>query len=239
MGFCGAFQEHSGLYQSGHGYRVYAPLLMRFNRPDVLSPYGEGGLNPYIYCGADPVNRTDPSGLFFQHVLARLRGFKRTLQSFARPRAEVLFFDDVSTVGLSKTTFFVDAHGDIGKTTFNNMELTPERLANTIMENPQARKMLERSNKVELISCFGADAAENTPAVAQQLATHFRRPVVAYSGETTGWSGLSYYKHAHHKARHFDYSRPAPTSAGLRKPQVLGTDNKWPFYRRHVFQPRT
>ena len=35
---------------------------MRFNSPDNLSPFGDGGLNPYTYCMDDPVNQNDPTG---------------------------------------------------------------------------------------------------------------------------------------------------------------------------------
>ena len=46
----------------GNGYRAFNPVLMRFNSPDDLSPFGEGGLNGYAYCHGDPVNRSDPTG---------------------------------------------------------------------------------------------------------------------------------------------------------------------------------
>lgn len=49
----------------GNGYRAYSPALMRFTCPDSLSPFDRGGLNPYVYCGADPVNHIDPSGHCF------------------------------------------------------------------------------------------------------------------------------------------------------------------------------
>ncbi|WP_369790733.1 hypothetical protein [Rouxiella sp. WC2420] len=26
------------------------------------SPFGEGGINPYVYCAGDPINRAAPSG---------------------------------------------------------------------------------------------------------------------------------------------------------------------------------
>ncbi|AVI87072.1 conserved hypothetical protein [Pseudomonas syringae pv. tomato T1] len=52
----------TGHYLLGNGYRAYNPVLMRFNSPDSLSPFGEGGLNAYAYCAGDPVNRSDPSG---------------------------------------------------------------------------------------------------------------------------------------------------------------------------------
>ncbi|WP_122236890.1 RHS repeat-associated core domain-containing protein [Pseudomonas syringae] len=65
----------TGHYLLGNGYRAFNPVLMRFNSPDSLSPFGEGGLNAYGYCAGDPVNRVDPSG----HMLKSLsRFFKKT-----------------------------------------------------------------------------------------------------------------------------------------------------------------
>jgi hypothetical protein len=29
-----------------------------------MSPFGRGGINPYVYCEGDPINNTDPSGHF-------------------------------------------------------------------------------------------------------------------------------------------------------------------------------
>ncbi|GAB7527732.1 hypothetical protein PS3A_01370 [Pseudomonas sp. 3A(2025)] len=52
----------TGHYLLGNGYRAYNPVLLRFNQPDNLSPFGRGGLNAYAYCQGDPVNRRDPSG---------------------------------------------------------------------------------------------------------------------------------------------------------------------------------
>lgn len=49
-------------YFLGNGHRVYSPVLMRFNSPDTLSPFGSGGINAYAYCGGDPVNFSDPDG---------------------------------------------------------------------------------------------------------------------------------------------------------------------------------
>jgi len=52
----------SGHYLLGNGYRVFNTVLMRFQTSDSLSPFGEGGLNAYLYTGGDPVNYTDPTG---------------------------------------------------------------------------------------------------------------------------------------------------------------------------------
>jgi RHS repeat-associated protein len=52
----------TGCYLLGNGYRAFNPVLMRFNSPDSWSPFGKGGLNAYVYCVGDPINRVDPSG---------------------------------------------------------------------------------------------------------------------------------------------------------------------------------
>ncbi|WP_241766462.1 RHS repeat-associated core domain-containing protein [Pseudomonas avellanae] len=64
----------TGHYLLGNGYRAFNPVLMRFNSPDSLSPFDEGGLNAYAYCEGDPVNRVDSSGhmwSFIKHALRR------------------------------------------------------------------------------------------------------------------------------------------------------------------------
>ncbi|WP_460042128.1 RHS repeat-associated core domain-containing protein [Pseudomonas sp. S2_H01] len=63
LGFTGERPDPvTGHYPLGKGYRSYNPVLMRFNQPDSLSPFDEGGANAYAYCQGDPVNRSDPSG---------------------------------------------------------------------------------------------------------------------------------------------------------------------------------
>ncbi|PVZ13792.1 RHS repeat-associated core domain-containing protein [Pseudomonas sp. URIL14HWK12:I9] len=43
-------------------YRLYIPALMRFNKPDTLSPFWEGLMNAYTYCLDDPINNEDATG---------------------------------------------------------------------------------------------------------------------------------------------------------------------------------
>ena len=70
-GFNGeAFDQVTGHYLLGNGHRAFNPVLMRFNSPDGLSPFGRGGLNSYAYCLGDPVNFGDPTGRFAE--IARL-----------------------------------------------------------------------------------------------------------------------------------------------------------------------
>lgn len=77
LGFNGQFlEQHCHWYMLGNGYRTYNPLLMRFHSPDKLSPFGAGGLNPYLYCLADPINHRDPTGYFgVPIILSQLMGF--------------------------------------------------------------------------------------------------------------------------------------------------------------------
>ena len=70
LGFNGERRDPvTGYYLLGNGYRAFNPVLMRFNSPDSLSPFGKGGLNAYAYCAGDPVNRVDPTGHHFAVVL--------------------------------------------------------------------------------------------------------------------------------------------------------------------------
>ncbi|OSR48387.1 hypothetical protein BV324_05309 [Pseudomonas syringae pv. actinidiae] len=63
LGFNGECRDPvTGHYLLGNGYRAYNPVLMRFNSPDSLSPFGEGGLNAYGYLGGDPIGFVDESG---------------------------------------------------------------------------------------------------------------------------------------------------------------------------------
>ncbi|WP_447764936.1 RHS repeat-associated core domain-containing protein [Pseudomonas reinekei] len=63
LGFNGERPDSvTGHYLLGNGYRAFNPVLMRFNSPDSLSPFGKGGFNSYAYCLGDPINKTDANG---------------------------------------------------------------------------------------------------------------------------------------------------------------------------------
>ncbi|NBB59607.1 hypothetical protein GVN18_10000 [Pseudomonas sp. ODNR1LW] len=79
LGFNGQMREAQiGWYLLGNGYRAYNPVLMRFHSPDSWSPFGEGGLNVYMYCGGEPVMGSDPTG-HFNPLLKLLSRFNRRL----------------------------------------------------------------------------------------------------------------------------------------------------------------
>ncbi|MCC9158686.1 DUF6531 domain-containing protein [Streptomyces parvulus] len=56
--YAGAYADPTGLYKMGHRY--YDPALGRFTQPD---PSGQEK-NAYLYASGDPINNTDPTGLF-------------------------------------------------------------------------------------------------------------------------------------------------------------------------------
>jgi RHS repeat-associated protein len=72
LGFNGELRElKPEWYWLGKGYRVYNPQLMRFHSPDSLSPFHQGGLNSYTYCGGEPLMNKDPTGHNFFAVLQK------------------------------------------------------------------------------------------------------------------------------------------------------------------------
>lgn len=92
-GFNGQHLERTGSYLLGNGYRAYNPSLRRFDTPDSLSPFGQGGLNAYVYCSGDPVNRRDPSGHDWQDIangLAIAGGVAMTLLGGRKPIGKLL-----------------------------------------------------------------------------------------------------------------------------------------------------
>lgn len=90
LGFVGELPDSlTGHYQLGQGYRQYNPRLMRFNTPDRLSPFEEGGVNPYTYCAGDPINRVDPDGSnWVSKMTSALSNLFRRRRASNRPAAK-------------------------------------------------------------------------------------------------------------------------------------------------------
>jgi RHS repeat-associated protein len=67
----------SAHYPLGNGYRLYDPVIMRFNKPDNMSPFGAGGLNAYVYCKGDPANYEDSTGHMPRGIAKKIGAKKR------------------------------------------------------------------------------------------------------------------------------------------------------------------
>ncbi|WP_082056712.1 RHS repeat-associated core domain-containing protein [Pseudomonas sp. 10-1B] len=109
LGFCGYWRdvcEHD--YPLGNGYRQLNTRLMRFNSPDELSPFAEGGINAYMYCNGDPVNKVDSSGRAGTGLTALLKQHrlpKKHLKPFFKMLKENNSFTVIRVEGQGATTF--------------------------------------------------------------------------------------------------------------------------------------
>jgi RHS repeat-associated protein len=92
LGFNGQLREAKlGWYLLGNGYRAYNTRLMRFHSPDSWSPFGGGGLNAYMYCVGDPVNRVDPTGHGWLSLAASLLDRMGVVMPKTRPIDHIPF----------------------------------------------------------------------------------------------------------------------------------------------------
>lgn len=127
IAFVGQMVDHlTGCYHLGNGRRTYNPVLMRFHSADSLSPFSDGGLNAYAYCGGDPINRVDPSGA-------------APITLFARPQVGV-----ISPVisGISMFSSSVTLGGAITRTARNVVARLQSQYSNTPYIEPSLRSRI-------------------------------------------------------------------------------------------------
>ena len=181
----------TGHYLLGNGYRAFNSVLMRFNSPDSLSPFGEGGLNPYAYCQGDPINRSDPTGhivsalsQFLSRSKALAYSFEASIQlkpvrNVTRLSDGIFTFEDVYK-GRPRLT--IDGHGIAGGLAegLSGLELV------SLAKRHGVR--IDRFESVRMVVCNSADIEKNRYGIADiSYAESFnrlvKRPVKAYKGK--------------------------------------------------------
>ena len=196
LGFNGQRPEPiTGHYLLGNGYRAFNPVLMRFNSPDNLSPFGKGGLNAYAYCQGEPVNRSDAQGHFFSTVtsafskmkiwfLSLARGNRsKQVTRFTRVSKEVAVFVDKYKGG-SRLNVYGHGAETGGVQWEKDLLLGPKKLSENIRASGFA---FESFDSVRLLTCYSGDEFQHVlnPAGASygQLFSDFSGlPVKAYNG---------------------------------------------------------
>ena len=88
LGFNGEYLDDTlDNYHLGNGYRAYNPSIMQFTAPDDMSPFGKGGINPYVYVSCDPINNTDPTGHFLGLSLTGVIGLANMISPVQIPES--------------------------------------------------------------------------------------------------------------------------------------------------------
>ena len=174
----------TGHYLLGNGYRAFNPVLMRFNSPDSWSPFGEGGMNAYVYCLGDPVNMNDPTG----HVGNLWKGIQSFLKirrpsPVAPSNLDLKPIKQVKNIASNVTTFVdsykngtrfnIVAHGRPGKVLVDEKLLTPVEFRDYITQHVN----LHEYKITRLIFCHSADAS-----FAKHFAQLTNQDVKAFSG---------------------------------------------------------
>jgi len=196
-------------------------LLMRFNSPDKLSPFGEGGLNTYSYCQGDPVNRVDPSGGAGSFVNS---GSRRLFVS--HKEVSVTWLGESGRLikdtyhGMPRLT--IKGHG--GR--FGYYQSDKFTIDSPLSLKYRVEKLgvkFEDYQNIRLVMCYSADVplfiSPRSVSFAQEFSDVIGRPVKAYSGIV--------------------WSLDLPMSSGyVDVPEQFGVSKEGHPYIPEYFQPR-
>ncbi|MEE4664375.1 RHS repeat-associated core domain-containing protein [Pseudomonas alliivorans] len=194
----------TGHYLLGNGYRAFNPVLMRFNSPDRLSPFGKGGLNAYAYCKGDPVNQVDPTGLIpsfmkpFRKWLARVNtppseakdAFVRLELSNKRTiRKEIDIYD--RDIGPGQKQLVVNAHGALPGIADNSTLYADHQYIGAEHLSAELKKqgtVFENYKSAHIIACHSADTRM---PFAEQFSRQTGLPTLGYQGIVNAAEKLS------------------------------------------------
>ncbi|MCX5511131.1 RHS repeat-associated core domain-containing protein [Pseudomonas sp. BJa3] len=159
-------ERATGHYLLGNGYRAFTPFLQRFNSPDSLSPFEDGGLNTYVFALNDPINRVDPTGHVSGKPLLHLDGVIAIANRTWRGKRLTL-----------------QAHGLEGVVKVKEQILSAEQFYNYLNLRGIA---LDSYSKIHLVICHSASSSTLPHAsFAQQLADYSQTSITAYDGQPT------------------------------------------------------
>lgn len=165
LGFNGEMREPiTSWYFLGNGNRVYNPVLMRFHSPDKFSPFNAGGINAYMYCIGDPVNRSDPTGNF--PIWARMVGGLTSVGIIVGAASAATDGDTRTILGAIALTAIVGASGlggyklsrttsgkSLGNSSFAGKQARYRRLS-TDSVNPQQKLRAGTTSSIKPIKAI-------------------------------------------------------------------------------------
>ncbi|MEE4692772.1 RHS repeat-associated core domain-containing protein [Pseudomonas alliivorans] len=181
----------TGHYLLGNGYRAFNPVLMRFNSPDRLSPFGEGGLNAYAYCAGDPVNQEDSTGhtpAFIKRAFRFMGLIKKSprasnpkMKNFTLLNKGAYAFDDVIE---GQRRLNISAHGGRSEGSDTWKMVVDDKVFSAVQVHSALKTKgydFESYDRIRLIFCHSADAGPNS--FAAQFATLTQKPVTGFTGK--------------------------------------------------------
>ncbi len=143
LGFNGELREPGfDWYLLGKGYRAYNPWLMRFHRPDSLSPLDKGGRNAYAYCNGEPVMNSDPTGHSPWALSRFVQALTDAVQTVAAP-----VLRKTASLANSGVSQVLGAAKSVKKAFADNFLFDPEALKK-LPPYPQKFKQKPPSNRV-------------------------------------------------------------------------------------------
>lgn len=167
IGFQGQLYEHShGAYMLGNGHRLFSPQLMRFIRPDRLSPFKDKLTNSYCFALNTPPNLKDPSGKTPEEVKRIKHALKiETELKYPKPLPghiylgkETYAYMDTSK-GLRRLNLV--GHGAPGVMEFGGVRKNAEQAVSILQKAGIALSGPNAPGQIRVLSCFSGYGGES------------------------------------------------------------------------------